>query len=94
MISPLTYNAYRCSGKCDGGADGLPFPLRNYAGMMYATHYRIQKYSEPATFCCVPTAYDSLTVIYQDSHGLKMRVYKDMVVTKCTCAYRNTTEAF
>lgn len=48
--------------------------------------------SEPAEFCCVPSAYKELSVLYHgndaDAADYVLRELPNMVVTECTCVFK------
>ena len=92
IIAPVSFNAKQCRGSCSHSTLTTHKELgNNYAKIMASAN--LLETVEPGTFphqpkapCCVPTKYDSLTVITpRNDMSLKYVVYSHMVVEECRC---------
>ncbi|GFN96339.1 bone morphogenetic protein 7-like [Plakobranchus ocellatus] len=84
IISPNSYNAYRCDGKC-------PFPLgqsqkpTNHATVQSIVH-ALTVGKDVGTPCCVPNKLYSISLLYfDDNENVILKQYDDMVVASCGC---------
>ncbi|GFS01424.1 bone morphogenetic protein 7-like [Elysia marginata] len=84
IISPNSYNAYRCDGGC-------PFPLgqsqkpTNHATVQSIVH-AIAVGKNVGTPCCVPNKLYSISLLYfDDNENVILKQYDDMVVASCGC---------
>ncbi|KAK3760589.1 hypothetical protein RRG08_022871 [Elysia crispata] len=84
IISPKSYNAYRCDGGC-------PFPLgqsqkpTNHATVQSIVH-AIAVGKNVGTPCCVPNKLYSISLLYfDDNENVILKQYDDMVVASCGC---------
>ncbi|KAI8797543.1 bone morphogenetic protein 2, partial [Biomphalaria glabrata] len=84
IISPNSYNAYQCKGKC-------PFPLgqsqkpTNHATVQSIVH-ALSVVKDVDTPCCVPNKLYSISLLYfDDNENVILKQYDDMVVASCGC---------
>ena len=84
IISPNSYNAYHCLGKC-------PFPLgqsqkpTNHATVQSIVH-ALGVGRDVGTPCCVPNKLYSISLLYfDDNENVILKQYDDMVVASCGC---------
>ena len=93
ILAPYEYNARKCVGLCDHS-------ILRYRGDIATNHAKIMASSmafreynpnipfhhEPTNPCCVPTRYESLSLlIFNDINELTYAVYPTMTVTECGC---------
>lgn len=93
VVRPVSYNAYTCAGKCEVSKNGrLVGRFENHAAVAYLMKHVVQNSTEPAEFCCVPSAYKKLPILYHDTHAfMVLRQVPNMIVTECTCVYKTNT---
>ncbi|XP_068208602.1 bone morphogenetic protein 2-like [Palaemon carinicauda] len=82
VIAPESYNAYHCVGRCS-------YPLPNHRNptshAVILTLLKELQITEEGS-CCVPTAFEPLQMLYYDRRNkVVLKVFKEMVATKCGC---------
>ena len=94
VVGPVSYNAYTCAGKCEVSKNGrLVGRFQNHATVAYMMKRVAQNSTQPAEFCCVPSAYKKLPILYYGTHAfIVLRQLPDMIVTECTCVPKTSID--
>lgn len=91
VLAPAAYNAKKCAGSCSHQTlDQFKNLGNNHAKIMASA--AVLEQLNPGTFasdpkepCCVPTKYDSLTILTPHEMSFKYVVYPNMIVQECMC---------
>lgn len=83
IVAPPGYDAYHCQGECN-------FPLAAHLNTTnHAIVQTLMNSVNPAKVpktCCVPTALNSISMLYlDDENKVVLKNYKEMVVIGCGC---------
>ncbi|CAG9858101.1 unnamed protein product [Phyllotreta striolata] len=84
IVQPTGYEAYQCVGRCFYPVAEHLNPTKH--AIVQALLHSVAP-SKAGRTCCVPTALESISILYIDVNGvLTYRYsYKDMVVAECGC---------
>lgn len=83
IVAPPGYEAYFCHGVCD-------FPIADHLNAtnhaIVQTLFNSMRPSQVPRACCVPTEFNSISMLYlDDEEKVVLKNYKEMVVVGCGC---------
>ena len=92
VLAPFEYNAHKCVGSCAHSVLRYQGNLATNHAKIMASAVAFQDYDpqtpfhhQPSEPCCVPTKYESISLLIFIDNELNYAVYPTMVVTACGC---------
>lgn len=92
VLAPFEYNAHKCVGSCAHSVLRRQGNLATNHAKIMASAVAFQDYNpqtpfhhQPTDPCCVPTKYESMSLLIFIDNELNYAVYPTMVVTACGC---------